>query len=219
MNRTIPIDENFFCDGHYAVLLSQSLGGSGIDPHRLAEMLGAGNAKDIRELLHRGVCLPIFFGTDGALDGGTLFVIGDLDGPHEKAWIARLTGKLAIPCGKLVLLAGGGRGDELAQAISGQPVHIDYCIYQTIEVPPGNYRVDVLAYLPSVTVAFMHFDLEDDDIQEMYGHLPEVEESYVVRLTPLQGEVPVPALVDQVGWPGVFEPRRGDDEWSREELS
>ena len=30
VHKKIPIDENFFCDGHYAVLLSQSLGGSGM---------------------------------------------------------------------------------------------------------------------------------------------------------------------------------------------
>jgi len=53
----------------------------------------------------------------------------------------------------------------------------------------------------------MHPDLELDEIAECYGDLPEVEESYVVRLTPLEGEVPVPALTDQVHWPGVFELR------------
>ena len=35
MSRSFPIDENFFCDGHAVVLMSQSLANSGIDPHEL----------------------------------------------------------------------------------------------------------------------------------------------------------------------------------------
>ena len=208
VNASIPIDEDFFCDGHYAVLLSRSLGGSGMDPNELAGILGEGNPDAMHDLLKRGICLPIFFGTDCALDGGTRFVIGALDAAHEKAWVARLTAKLAIPCGKFVLLAGGGSGDEMAQAVSGAPPDPDYCIYQTIDVPPGDYRVDVLAYRDSPTVGFLHEDLDDDELEEKYRHLPEVDEAYVVRLTPLEGTIAPPALVDEVGWPGVFEFRK-----------
>jgi hypothetical protein len=207
INKTIPIDENFFCDGHYVVLLSQSLGGSGIDPLQLADTLGAGDAGAMQDLLRRGVCLPICFGTDCALDGATRFVVGNLDDEHRQAWVARLTGKLAVPCGKLVLLCGGGNGDDLARAVSGTPPEEDFCIYQTLDVPPGDYRVDVLAYLSSVTVGLLHQDLDDDELQEKYEHLPAVDEGYVVHLTPLDGDLPLPALVDEVNWPGVFELR------------
>jgi hypothetical protein len=207
VNKTIPIDEDYFCDGHFAVLLSQSLGGSGIDPHKLADILGTGEPESMKDLLSRGVSLPIFFGTDCAMDGGTLFVLGELEERHQEAWIARLSSKLAIPCGKLVLLSGGGRGDELARAISGKPPDKDYCIYQTIDVPPGDYRVEVLAYLKSTTVGFLHEDLDDEALQEKYKDLPEVDEFYVVHLTPLESDVPLPALVDEVNWPGVFELR------------
>ena len=206
-NRVIPIDQEFFNDGHYVVLLSQSLGGSGLDPHQIADTLGNGDARGITECLTRGVCLPICFGTDCALDGATQFVIGDLGASHEKAWIARLTGKLSIPCGKLVLLSGGGDGEELARAVSGKPADRNYVIYQHIDVPPGNYRVDVLAYASSVTVGLLHEDLDDDELNDKYAHLPRVEEAYVVHLTPLDGDVATPGLVDEIGWPGIFELR------------
>ncbi|MBK6315132.1 MAG: hypothetical protein IPF53_12660 [Blastocatellia bacterium] len=154
-----PIDERYFCDGSTVVLVSQSLGGSGIAPEALSETLLDGPAEAVTDLLRRGVCLPIDFGTDCAMDSGTLFVVGELDDAHERGWVASLTGWLAIPCGKLVLVCGGGAGDELARAVSGEPADPDYCIYQTIDVPPGDYRVDVLAYPEGVTVGLMHEDL------------------------------------------------------------
>lgn len=207
MNKTTPIDPDFFNDGHFVVLLSQSRGGSRMDPHKLADTLGVGEAASMKELLRRGICLPIYFGTDCSMDGATLFVVGDLDEAHEKAWIARLTSKLAIPCGKLILLSGGGVGEDMERAVSGNPPQKDYCIYQVIDVPPGDYRVDVLAYVDSTTVG-LHEDLEAEELAEKYRHLPTVRESYVVQLTPLAGDLPLPALEEETNWPGVFEFRR-----------
>lgn len=199
-----PIDERYFCDGSTVLFVSQCLGGSGIAPEALSETLLDGPAEAVTDLLRRGICLPIDFGTDCALDSSTLFVIGELDDAHERGWVASLTGWLAIPCGKLVLVCGGGAGDELARAVSGEPADPDYCIYQTIDVPPGDYRVDVLAYPESVTVGLMHEDLDEDEIREKYADRPVVEEAYVVRLTPSEGEVPLPAFVEETHWPGVF---------------
>jgi len=205
INTQIPLDENFFCDGAYYLLTSHSLGKSGIDPHALADILGSPTASQMNDLLRKGVCLPLAFEGDCAMDGGTLFVVGELDARHEKAWIACLTSKLSIPCGKFVMLCGGGDGDGLARAVSGKPADEDYCIYQTTDVPPGDYRVDVLAYLDSDTVMFMDEDSDEDAIREKYAHLPKVDERYVVHLTPLEDDVPLPPLVDEVNWPGVFE--------------
>jgi hypothetical protein len=205
INKTVPLDENFFCDGAYYVLTSHSLGGSGIEPGALADTLGSATAASMNALLRKGVCLPLAFNGDCAMDGGTLFVVGELDAKHESAWIGRLTAKLSVPCGKLVLLCGGGDAEGLARAVSGKPADEDYCIYQTIEVPPGDYRVDLLAYLESDTVLSMDEDVDEEEIREKYKHLPRVDESYVVHLTPLAGELPLPALVDEVNWPGQFE--------------
>jgi hypothetical protein len=207
INKTVPIDPDFFCDGHFAVLLSQSLGGSGMDPHKLSDTLGYSTAETMNDLLSRGICLPIFFDGDCALDGATLFVLGNLDEAHARAWVGRITGKLRIPCGKLVLLAGGGDGDELARAVSGQAPEPHYCIYQTIDVPPDDYRVDIYAYAESLSIGLLHGDLEPEEISEKYAHLPAVTESYVIQLTPLREVVPLPTLVEEIDWPGVFELR------------
>jgi hypothetical protein len=205
ISTQIPLDEDFFCDGAYYLLTSHSLGKSGIDPHALADILGSPTASQMNDLLGKGVCLPLAFEGDCAMDGGTLIVVGELDARHEQAWIARLSSMLSIPCGKFVMLCGGGDGDGLARAISGKPADKDYVIYQTIEVPPGDYRVDVLAYLDSETVMYMDDDSDEDAIRNKFRHLPKVDECYVVHLTPLAGDLPLPPLLDEVNWPGVFE--------------
>lgn len=205
--KVIPIDENFFCDGPYNVLLSQSLGGSGMDPHELADILGAGDEEAIASLMQRGVCLPLFFDCDCALDGATLFVIGDLPKPYDQAWVASLRARLSIPCGKLVLVAGGGDGDGLAKAVSGKAADKDYCIYTSIDVPPGDYCVNVYAYAESPSVANLHPDLDEEEIAEKYKKLKSVDEAYVIQLTPLEGEIPTPEPVEEVGWAGVFKLR------------
>jgi len=201
----VPIASEFFCDGAYYLLTSHSLGGSGMDPHALADTLGSPTPEAMNALLRKGVCLPLAFDGDCAMDGGTLVVLGALSERHEKAWIGRLTAKLAIPCGKLVFMCGGGDGDGIAKAISGEPADEDYFIYQTIDVPPGEYRVDVLAYVNSDTVANKEDEFDEDVRRQKFSHLPQVDESYVIRLAPLEGEVPLPPLVEEVNWPGVFE--------------
>jgi hypothetical protein len=50
----------------------------------------------------------------------------------------------------------------------------------------------------------IHDDLEPEEISERYAHLPAVSESYVIRLTPLREDVPLPALVEEIDWPGIF---------------
>jgi hypothetical protein len=205
VDKQLPIDERFFCDGHYYVLTSRSLGGSGQSPEEIASLLGDASTTSIAGLLARGICLPLFFDGDCAMDSATRFVVGALGPEHERAWIGRLSATLEIPCGHLVLVAGGGDGGELAQALSGKPPEPSYVFYQSLEVPPGTYQVDVLAYARSMTVALHEEDLEEEEIAEKYAALPEVEESYVIHLTPAAAERPSPALVPDVGWCGVFD--------------
>jgi hypothetical protein len=205
VDMQVPIDKEFFCDGHYYVLTSSSLGGSGLSAEEVADVLGEGAPDRMNDLLQRGVCLPLFYDGDCAMDGDTVFIVGALDSEHERAWIGRLRSRLEIPCGRLVLLAGGGDPDGLARALSGKPPDPDYVVHQTIEVPPGTYDVDIMAYANSMTVAVHEEDLDEQEIAERYAHLPQVRESYVVHLRPASGEVRMPVLVSHVGWPGVFE--------------
>ncbi|MBD2163860.1 hypothetical protein H6G04_05510 [Calothrix membranacea FACHB-236] len=215
--RCIPISKEFFCDGHYYVLTSTSLGGSGLQPEELSNILGSAEEQEIEELLRGGVCIPLVFDGDCALDSQTIFVLGDLTAQEEHDWIARLSGKLNIPCGKFVILCGGGDADELADAISGNPPKQHYEIFQVIEVPPAEYLVEIYAYLSSMTVqqSLEEYDknwnlIENKALAQWYqDNRPGIADiSYIIRLVPLETEPPLPKLVPEIGWCGEFEFRQ-----------
>ncbi|HIK18115.1 MAG TPA: hypothetical protein IGS53_22895 [Leptolyngbyaceae cyanobacterium M33_DOE_097] len=215
--QAIPIATDFFCDGHYYVLTSASFGGSGLTPDELANTLASADAAEIETLLSRGVCIPLVFDGDCALDNNTLIVLGDLTEKEEHDWIGRLAWKLNIPCGKFIIQCGGGDAEELAYAISGQPPKPNYQIFQVIEVPPGEYLVEIYAYLASMTVqlSLEEYDenwnlKENDALREWYqSNRPGFDElGYIIRLVPLEVKPPLPSLVPEIGWCGVFELRQ-----------
>lgn len=215
--QSIPIEKEFFCDGPYYVLTSTSLGGSGLEPEEISEVLSGSDEQKIAELLRAGVCIPLFFDGDCALDGGTLFVLGDLTAQEEHNWIGRLSWKLNIPCGKFVILCGGGDADELADAISGNPPQPDYQIFQVVDVPPAEYLVEVYAYLSSMTVqrSLHSYDKnwnlsENEALRQWYQeNRPGILNlGYIIRLVPLETEPPFPKLVSEIGWCGEFEFRQ-----------
>jgi hypothetical protein len=196
----IPISPEFFCDGHFYVLTSTSLGGSSFTPSDISNILGESNEGGIEQLLQQGVCIPLYFDPDCELDGCTLFVLGDLTEEEENQWVGKLSWKLNIPCGKLVLLCGGVDEGELAHAISGDPPEEHYEIFQVIEVPPDEYLVEIYAYQESY-IARDYLDAWDDDMWEREDDAI----AYIIRLTPLTTEPPLPQLVPDMGWCGIFE--------------
>lgn len=194
-SQRIPIAPDFFCDGHGYVLTSASLGGSGLTPSQLSELVLNGSADDIAPLLDQGICLPILFESDCALDRNTLFVIGDLTHHEENDWLARLTWKLNIPCGKLILLCSCV-AEDVAQAIAGIPPKEDFVIFQVIDVPPDFYKVDIYAY-PSSTTVLMTLSDEEYEAYNDYddeGNLTSI--GYIIRLSPLQEELQLPETND-----------------------
>ena len=218
MRQTISIAKEFFCDGHCYVLTSQSLGGSGLTAAELSETLFRENSKgETTELLKKGVCMPICFEGDCALDNETLFVLGDLTEQEERDWIARLRWKLNIPCGKLILCCGCVE-DDLEPATAGEPPKEHYEVYQLIDVPPNEYLVEIYAYLSSMTV---QVSLDEYDDRGNYRENTELEKwyqenrpgiegvSYIIRLTPLESEPPMPELDE--GWFEKFEFREAHD--------
>jgi hypothetical protein len=228
-DNRIRISQDFFCDGHCYLLTSSSLGGSGLTAQHVSDALFDANEDQVTDLLKKGVCFPVCFEGDCALDGNTLFVSGDLSEREEKDWIARLSWKLNIPCGKLILCCGC-LADDLEPAIDGVPPDKHFVIYQVIDVPPGEYLVEIYAYFSSMTVQvtlndfdedeydpedFDTFDLDDNFHQakakyERYRqNRPGVEGvDYIVRLKPLETEPPMPKL--SRGWFQDFEFRPFD---------
>lgn len=201
-NNRILFSEDFFCDGHCYVLTSSSLGGKDLTAEQLSETLFSGDEIKVTELLEKGICFPICFEGDCALDNNTLFVLGDLNEQEERDWLACLSWKLNIPCGKLVICCGCS-ADELEHAISGKPPDKNYMIFETIEVPPAEYLLEIYAYFSSMTV---QVSLDEYDEKGKYRENKELEKwyqtnhpgleniGYVIRLKPLEDEPPMPKL-------------------------
>jgi hypothetical protein len=211
-NRT-PLSNEFFCDGHCQVLTSSSLGDRGVTAQELSQTLFSGDEGKIIELLRKGVCFPVCFIGDCALDNNTIFVLGDLNEQEERDWIGRLSWKLNIPCGTLILCCGCDEYD-LNQATSGQPPDENYVIFETIKVPPAEYLVEIYAFLSSMTVqvSLDVFDekegyREDEELKRWYQeNRPGLDDvGYVIRLKPLETEPSLPKL--EGGWFGEFEYR------------
>jgi hypothetical protein len=193
------------------LLTSASLGGSGFSAAEISEILFEDNREKSIELLTKGVCLPVCFEGDCALDGETLFVIGDLTEQEEKNWIARLRWKLNIPCGKLILCCGC-LAEDLEPATAGIAPRRDFEIYQLIDVPPDEYLVEIYAFFSSQTV---QCSLDEWDDKGNYTENVELEKwyqanrpgiagiSYIIRLGRLESEPPMPEL--ESGWFQKFE--------------
>jgi hypothetical protein len=203
----IPIDPELFCDGSTYVLTSESLGRSGLTPAELSAILFGESSGDVtvEDLLRDGVCLPLLFEGDCALDQETTFVVGDLGEQEQRDWIARLAWKLNVPCGKL-LLVGGCAAEDLERACSGKRPKKRSVLHQRIEIPPGEYLVEVYAYLESITVSMF---LEGNELEAEYrARHPGSTDHYVIRLAPLRTTPAMPAA--DGGWCGTFEFRTLD---------
>lgn len=197
VNTQIPISPHFFCDGAGYVLTSSSLGGSNLTPGQISSIVLDGSADDMTPLLTQGICMPILFDGDCALDRSTLFVLGDLTPEQERNWKARLTWKLRIPCGKLVLLCSC-TAEDLAHAISGRPPTKHFEIFQVIDIPPDSYLVEIYAYSSSSTVIMT---LDDEEYEEFEKTMPEKDYdkegnltlvNYIIRLSSLTSEPNMP---------------------------
>jgi hypothetical protein len=68
-------------------------------------------------------------------------VVGPLSPQQEAEWVGRLAGRLKIPCGCLAI----GEIDELFGEPDQQPREI---FLAHVAVPPGEYWVEVFAFLP-----------------------------------------------------------------------
>lgn len=207
-SKRIPISKEFFCDGPGYLLTSTSLGGSDLTAADVSETLFESDTEKCLELFKKGICFPVSFEGDCALDENTLFVIGDLNEQEERDWIARLAWKLNVPCGKLILCCGWSE-EDLEPAVAGETPEENYVIYQIIEVPPKEYLVEIYAYFSSLTVQ-VSLDEEDDngilrenkELADWYRkNRPGTENvDYIIRLKPLETEPKMPNIEE-----GLFE--------------
>jgi hypothetical protein len=228
--QVIPVSDSFFNDGAWSVLSSTSLGGSGLSADEIVTKLQSEDEKDIEKLLQKGICLPLFFPGDCALDN-VVIVIGDLTDQEEREWIGRIQSKLEIPCGEFLLLGGGGVEDDWEDAIAHFTApDPDFMYFQKFKLDPGSYLVEVYAFLGSMTVNFaldevkkkdwakwfQLTDLDKAEYPDWFKFLQENEyiaseefglQEYLIRLSPLQKAPDIPETDEEVKWCCQFEIR------------
>ncbi|NJN75474.1 MAG: hypothetical protein HC796_03585 [Synechococcaceae cyanobacterium RL_1_2] len=156
--RVIPIDGGFFNDGYWYVLGSTSLGGSHLTAEEIGKKLQSDQDEIFKDLLGQGICLPLYFPGDCALDQA-IVIVGDLTAQEEAEWIGKITSYLEIPCGEFMIMGGGLEEDFEVALTHFESPDPHYQFFQKIRVEPGCYKVEIYAYVPSMT---FHFDWEDE---------------------------------------------------------
>lgn len=147
MRQVTHLAPDFFNDGTWWVLTSGSLGG--LEPEELESRLTPEDAEHKREMMEQGVCLPLYFDCDCAMDRAVV-VVGDLSEAEQAQWVGRVCSQLVIDDGVFLVLGGGMADDfeEAAEAELDDPSER----YRKIAVEPGRYRVEVYAFVGSFTV-------------------------------------------------------------------
>jgi hypothetical protein len=182
-------------------------------------------------LLDNGVCLPLFFPGDCALDKSVI-VVGDLTEQQEREWLGRIQSKLHIPCGEFVLLGGGGSEDDWEDLLEHfSPPNPHFMNFQKVRLVPNDYLVEVYAFLGS-----MNFNFELDEIGQKnwqrWLKLDGVAKSdqpdwfrflqkndyidseefgfqeYIIRLSPLQEPPELSELNEELCWCGLYQYRQ-----------
>jgi hypothetical protein len=231
--QVLPLCRRFGNDGHWYALTSTSLGGSGLSAAQISERL---ETAELRRLVRDKICLPICFDADRALDNAYV-VVGGLSAAEESEWIGRVRARLTIPCGEFLLLGGAQEPDFEAAMKNLKPRDPHYVNYCKFAVAPGEYVVDVYAYVGSSTVSLGWDGFGSLAVAKQSKHdLVAWWESsrpgqpcpawlrswlatgtvgnelglagHVIRLQQSDEEVPLPEVDADTGWCGVFQYRQ-----------
>jgi hypothetical protein len=152
MRQTFLLSRDFFWDGPMYTLGSSSFGGRDVTAQQAAEALRAEEPTAAQALVDAGVLLPLVFEGDCMLDKAAL-VLGELTDQERREWVGRIRTRLAIPCGQFVLLGGGSEAEDYDAEYSPALQHL--------QVPPGEYDVEVLFYVGSFRAGeFLGEDVE-----------------------------------------------------------
>lgn len=97
----------------------------------------------VRQLVERNVLMPMsLYQDDGYI---VRLVLDDLTQREAEDWTARVCWKLNIPCGKLLVTGVLDHEDKIPKAKNGAEFYVGCCY---VEVPPGEYQVEVYSYPP-----------------------------------------------------------------------
>jgi hypothetical protein len=136
-------------DGASPCLTSYSFA-KGLDDEGRARLSATANPEgwetELRRVRDAGHIMPVEF--DGRPAGLTaLVLLGSGDPEHGAEWMGRVAGRLKVPCGYLGVSAGWHLLEK-PDGFENDPY------FKYLEIPPGEYLVEVLAYLPADEVLF-----------------------------------------------------------------
>lgn len=208
--------------------------GFSVHPRGMGGFTRAELDEDLDRFVREGLLIPIELVQDDSIL--VRVVLGDLTPAEEEEWVGRVEWMLKIPCGSLAVEGGldpSTQDDD------------DYVRF--VEVPPGDYRVEVLTYLHGINGDYCIDEVNDeplgawfrrtrpdeempiwlkmtladepdedpgfedtwDEYEDYLGNLPREEYDrlheenvlvdFVVRLTPLEGDMGEPELGEE-GW-------------------
>ena len=105
-------------------------------------VFSGGSEESLRQMVERGAIMPMSLYQD---DGYAVrVVLGDLTEQEAAEWTARVQWKLHIPCGKLLVTGALDNEDSVEPAKDGEC----YWLGCYVDVPPGDYQVEVYSYPP-----------------------------------------------------------------------
>ena len=105
---------------------------------------------DLLASVRDGLVIPVELVQDDSLL--VRVVLGDLTEAEEAEWVGRIVWKLRVPCGSLAVEGG------LDPRIEDEDDFVRF-----VDVPPGDYRVEVLTYLHGVNGTYCVADLLTDE--------------------------------------------------------
>jgi hypothetical protein len=151
MRQSHLLPRSFFWDGPAYTLTSSSHGGHATT-EEVAAAIDTEAPEEAQRLTDAGAMLHLVFEGDCMLDKAAV-VVGELTAQEQEEWVGRIRTRLSIPCGRFVLMGGGREPDDYDPEFS-EAVHV-------VEVPPGDYDVQVLFYASSYRGnAFLGDDVE-----------------------------------------------------------
>jgi hypothetical protein len=106
---------------------------------------------NLRENVERGLVIPVELVQDDPLI--VRVVLGDLTPEEESEWVGRIVHTLRVPCGSLAVEGGldPSTDDES-----------EYVLF--VDVPPGDYRVEVLTYLHGINSDYCVSELSKEKL-------------------------------------------------------
>lgn len=150
---------------------------------------------------------------DGGFNGR--LVLGDLSPQEAAEWVGQITGKLNLGSGQLLLIVDWTMDYEpMLLQDTGEYLDSNFCY---VPVPPGEYQVEILSYLPNYTGLYCLKQVSDEPLgdycrrtqgneavplwvsyraEEIIDYRNEATEfdryiDFIFRLTPLNPDQPI----------------------------